>query len=239
MRHLPRLSCLLLLPGLLFCLPACAQGPAPADVLAEPIRLPEIRSVLRYNATPDELPEPPDTLDPAMLSECVGQRRIIEAERKVLAAYAGEQTDQATALKPDIDALTRQREALDVLEVTSAQESGEIARRGAAINTRHAALEAAMKAPPADSRQAAARKQSVDAFNADVRQHNDAIDAHNRGLETLRQAIAAYNTTVAALRARIDAVNTRHAEYDQRVEAHNRMIEGYTKDCVGHRRLLR
>ncbi|MCQ9376963.1 hypothetical protein [Methyloversatilis sp. XJ19-49] len=239
MRHLPRLSCLPVLPGLLLCLAARAQGPAPADVLAEPIRLPEIRSVLRYSATPDELPEPPDTLDPAMLNECVGKRRIIEAERKVLAAYAGEQTDQAATLKPDIDALARQREALDALEATSVQEGAEVTRNGAAINTRHAALEAAIKAPPADARQAAARKQSVDAFNADVRRHNETIDAHNRGLEALRQAVAAYNAAVGALRARVDAVNTRHADYDQRVEAHNRMIEGYTKDCVGHRRLLR
>ena len=239
MRHLPRLSRRLALPGLLYCVPACAQGPAPADVMAEPIRLPQIRSVVRYNATPDALPELPDTLDPAMLSECVGQRRIIEAERRVLTAYTAEQTDQAAALKPDIDALTRQREALDALEATSGHARGEIARTGAAISARHAALEATMKAPPADSRQAAARKQSVEAFNAEVRQHNDAIDAHNRELEALRQAIAAYNEALAALRARVDAVNARHAEYDRRVEAHDRMVAGYTKDCVGQRRLLR
>ncbi|MDP2870788.1 hypothetical protein [Methyloversatilis sp.] len=225
--------------GLLFSVPARTQGLAPADVMAEPIRLPEIRSVLRYESSPDSLPEVPDTLDPAKLNQCVGWRRIIEAERKVLAAHAGGQTEQSASLKPDIDALARQREAVDALEAVSVGEAGRVSRHAALIDERHAALKAALTAPPANGKEAAARKHSVDAFNAEVKRHNESIAAHNRGQEALRQAISQYNATVAALRARVDAVETRHVEYDQRVEAHNRMIEGYTRDCVGQRRLLR
>jgi DNA repair exonuclease SbcCD ATPase subunit len=225
--------------GLLFSVPARPQGPAPADVMAEPIRLPQIRSVLRFQSSPDSLPEVPDTLDPAKLNQCVGWRRIIEAERKVLAAHAGGQTDRSTLLKPDIDALARQREAVDALEAVSVQDAERLSRNGALIDERHASLEAALKLPHASAREAAARKQSVDAFNAELKRHNESIAAHNSGRATLRQAIAQYNAAVAALRARIDAVETRHAEYDQRVEAHNLMIEGYSRDCVGQRRLLR
>jgi hypothetical protein len=229
----------LALSGLLCSLPAHAQGPAPADVMAEPIRLPEIRSVVRYGSSPDSVPEPTDTLDPAMLTQCVGWRRIIEAERKVLATYASGQAEQSAALQPDIDALARQREAVNALEAVSVEEAGRVSRNAALIDERHAALEAALKARPANGKEAAARKQSVDAFNADVKRHNESIAAHSRGLEALRQAVAQYNATVAALRARVDAVEARNVEYDQRVEAHNRMIEGYTRDCVGHRRLQR